>query len=89
MRKVLLSTTGDVTGNSEGVDIRQYPELLAVFTVASAGTLKIQGSLDGTTWIDLHTAVTATGGLVITSFPRIRGVSSGVSGGEVTITVRG
>lgn len=89
MEKILLSTTGNVTGNSESVDINRFPELLAVFMVESAGTLKIQGSLDGTTWVDLHTALTATGGLVITSFPRIRGVSSDVSGGAVEIKVRG
>lgn len=84
----LLSTTGNVTGNPTGWDATRYPEATAVFTVTSAGTLQIQGKLtNDATYINLHTAQTATGGLIIKTMPVMRAVSSGVSGGTVRVSI--
>ena len=86
--KILLSTTGNVTGDTVGWDKTRYPEAVAVFTVTGAGTLQIQGKfVSDATYVNLHTAQTATGVLIITTMPLMRAVSSGVSGGVVRVTI--
>lgn len=86
----LLSTETNVTGAWQSFDDKQHPEMKVVFVVASAGTLQVQGKLESNaTAVNLHTAATATGTQVITTFPYMRAVSSGVSGGAVAVVVRG
>lgn len=87
---ILLSTATNATGEWHSFDDHTYPEMRAVFSVASAGTLQIQGKFEtDATIVNLHTAATATGTLVIATFPYMRAVSTGVSGGTVKVIVRG
>lgn len=86
MKKItFLSSNTNITGQNYGVDINLWRVARLVFYVESAGTLQVEGSIDGTIWIPLHTAVTTTSGLEVDTYPLMRAVSSGVSGGDVAV----
>ena len=59
----------------------------AVYTGGDrAGTLKLQGSLDGTNFVDVAT-FTASGSVAVTIFPFLKGDLSSVSGSSGTISL--
>ena len=83
----LLNSSGNTTGGTVGCDVRRWKTARCILTIESAGTLVVQGSIDGITFAPLHDSVTASQALSVDTFPYMRGVSSGVSGGDVSIDV--
>ena len=59
----------------------------AVYTGGDrAGTLKLQGSLDGTNFVDVA-SFTASGSVAVTIFPFLKGNLSSVTGSSGTISL--
>ena len=81
----LLYSSGNTTGGTVCCDVRRWKTARCIFTVESAGTLVIEGSIDGIKFAPLHDSVTASQAMSVDTFPYMRGVSSGVSGGDVVI----
>lgn len=53
-------------------------------TISNTATVKLQGSIDGTTWFDLYT-VTATEAFTSDAWPYLRGNVTAYTSGTVTL----
>lgn len=90
MKEVTLLNSSESAATGEWVAFRPrtHPKVIVVVTVASAGTVTLQGKLkNDATIVPLKTASTATDSYVAQAFPLMRAISSGVSGGAVRVTV--
>jgi len=83
----LAAVTGNATGTAVGGDQpRSTATVVAVGTATLAGTLTIEGSLDGTVWVSTGTTVALTAAATVTATSTAKGFRfyrtslSGISG---------
>lgn len=87
-KQLLSSTESSATGEWVSFRPETSPYALVVVTVEDTGTVTLQGKLTSDdTILTLRTASTETEGFVVSVFPLMRAISSGVSGGVVRVTV--
>ena len=88
-RQLINSSASSATGDWVGVKTDACEEVLVVITVASAGTVTLQGKLlSDATAVTIGTPSTATEGFVAQAFPFMRVTTSDVSGGAVRATIK-
>lgn len=83
-----LTTSASLTSNTVGVfDDRNSSNLMVWQVILSAtGSVNIQGSLDGTNWVTLGSAVTASSIVTTTKCPYHRAVIT-ANTGNITVLI--